>query len=137
MFIFHHHQNGICNKNIRSIQDIMRKSELAFEKYKKVCDNLPNLVILSKSAMPGEVQLTFTYTSVGNKSLSEFIATFALTGSLNSPSVVLININIVFSMDGDKICLPITEVLLNAATGNLMRSNNRQYWKPRKAVLLP
>ena len=115
----------------------MRKSELALEKYKKVCGNLPNLAILSKSAITGEVQLTLTHTSVGNKSLGEFIATFALTGSLNSPSVVLININIVFFMDGDKIRLPITEVLLRAAAGNLARSKKHPYWTPHNAVLLP
>ena len=40
-------------------------------------------------------------------------------------------------MDGDKICLPIPEVLLRAAAGNLVRSNNWQDWKPRKAVFLP
>ena len=69
VFIFHHHQNGICNKNLRSIQEIMRTSEPAFEKYKKVCDNFPNLAILTKSATPGKVQLPLAHASVGNKSL--------------------------------------------------------------------
>ena len=34
-FILYHHHNGICNKNLCSIQEIMRTSEPAFEKYKK------------------------------------------------------------------------------------------------------
>ena len=33
VFIFHHHQNRICNKNIRSIQDIMLTSKLDPKKY--------------------------------------------------------------------------------------------------------
>ena len=71
--------------------------------------------------MPGEVQLDFARTSVGNKSLRESVVTFALTVSLNSPSFVLININIVFATDDDKIFLPIPEVLLHAAADNLAR----------------
>ena len=35
IFILHHHQKGICNNNIRSIQDIMRASEPAAKKYKR------------------------------------------------------------------------------------------------------
>ena len=83
VFIFHHHQNIICNNNLRSIQDIMRKNKTAFKKYKKVCDDYPNLAILNKSATPGEVQLTFTHASVGKKSLGGSVAAFALAGSLD------------------------------------------------------
>ena len=74
VFILHHHHNGICNKNIRSIQEIMRVSKPAFEKYKKDCDNFPNLAIPTKSATPGKVQLTFAYAPVGNKYLGESVA---------------------------------------------------------------
>ena len=102
VFIFHHHQNGICNKNFRSIQDIMHTSEPDFEKYKKVCDVLPNLTILTKSATSGEVQQTFSHTYVGNKRLGESVAEFTMAVSPDSPSVVLINININFVTDGDK-----------------------------------
>ena len=77
------------------------------------------------------------HASVENTPLREYVVAFALEGSLNSPSVVSININISFTMDGDKIRLLIPEVLLHAAAGNLARSKNRHYWKPRKAVLLP
>ena len=137
VFILHYHQNGTCNKNLHSIQDIMRTSEPAFEKYKTFCENLPNLAILTKSATPGEVQLTFAHASVGNKSLREYVSALALTGSLNSLSVVSIKIIIVFSTDGEKICLPITEVLLCAAAGNIVWSKKQQDWMPRNAVLIP
>ena len=79
----------------------------------------------------------FVHASVGNKSLRESVAAFALEGCLDSPSLVLVNINISFTMYGNKIRLPIPEVLLHTVAGNLARSKNRQYWKPRKAVLLP
>ena len=61
---------------------------------------------------------------------------FALSGSLDSPSVVLININIAFATYGENICLPTTEVILRAAADKLARSKNHQDWKPRNAVLL-
>ena len=91
VFILHHHQNGICNKNIRSIQDIMRASKPDAEKYKNVCDDFPNIAILIKSATPVKVRLLFVNTTVGNKSLGESVVEFALAGNLDSPSVVLIN----------------------------------------------
>ena len=59
IFILHHKQNRVCNKNIRSIQDIMRVSDPANEKFKRVCNDFPNITILAKSATPGEVQMTF------------------------------------------------------------------------------
>ena len=48
VFILHHHQNGICNKNIHSIQEIMHTSEPDFQTYKKVCNDLPNITILPR-----------------------------------------------------------------------------------------
>ena len=137
VFILYHRQNGICDKNIRSIQEIMRASEPVFEKYKNICNDLPNLAILTKSDRPGEVQLTSAHASVGNKSLGESIVAFALTVSLYSPSVVSIDMNIAFSTDGNKICLPIAEVLLCVAASDLVRSKNQRDWTPRNAVLLP
>ena len=47
----------------------------------------------------------------------------------------MIDINIAFAADGNKICLPITEVLLCAAAGNLARPKKQQDWTPRNAVL--
>ena len=78
----------------------MRTSEPVFEKYKKVCDNLPNIVVLTKSATPGKVQLTFAHVPVGKKFLWESVAAFALEVLIDSPSVILIDINIAFVMDG-------------------------------------
>ena len=87
--------------------------------------------------MPGKVQWTFAYTFVGNKYLGESVEAFALVGSLDSPSDILININIAFATDGDKIRLPITEVIFCATAGNLVRSKKQQDWTPCNAVLLP
>ena len=69
VFIFHHHINRLGNKNIYSIQNIMRASKPATKKYKKVCKDFPNIAILTKSATLGEVQLTFGHVAVVNKSL--------------------------------------------------------------------
>ena len=81
----------------------MCTSKPDIEKYKKLCDDFPNLFILTKSNKPGEVQLTFVHVSIGNIPLGESVTAFSLTGSLDTPSVVLTNINIAFSVDGDKI----------------------------------
>ena len=111
VFILHYHQNGICNKNHCSIQYIMRANEPAAKKYKKFCDDFPNLAILTKSTTLGEVQLTFTHATVGNNSLGESVLALALAGKIDSPSVISINTDIAFAIDGDKIRLPIIEVL--------------------------
>ena len=66
----------------------MRASELAAEKYKGVCEDFPNLAILTKRATPGKVRLTFVHTVVGDKSLRESVVFFALAGDLSSPSVI-------------------------------------------------
>ena len=90
-----------------------------------------------RAPQQGQVQLTFLHASVGNKYLEESVAVFDLTGSIDSPSISLIDININFATDGDKILLTITEVLLYAAAGDLKRSKKQQDWMPRNAVLLP
>ena len=98
----------------------MRASEPAADKFKRVCEDFPHLAILTKRSMPGENQLTFIHMAVGNKSLVESVVTFALAGNLSSPSVISFTIKIAFAADGDKIRLPIAEVLLRAAAGNLV-----------------
>ena len=98
VFILHHHQNGLFNKNLCSIQDIMRASEPANEEYKKVCGDFPNVAILTKSDTPGEVQLTFGHATVGNNSLGESVVAFALAGNLDSLSIVSIKMDIAFSV---------------------------------------
>ena len=113
----------------------MRTSDPANEKYKKVHDDFLNLAVLTKSITLGEEPLTFVHESFRNKSLGESVVAFAIKGSLESPLVVLIDIT--FTMDGDKVCLPIAEVLLRAADGKLPRSKMQGYWTLRNAALLP
>ena len=122
VFLLHHHLNGLGNKNLRLIQDVIRASEPAADKFKRVCEDFPNLAILTKSSTPGEIQLTFGHAAVGNKSLGESVVVFALAGDLSSPSVISFKIEIAFATYGDKIYLPIAKVLLGAVVGNLTRS---------------
>ena len=122
VFLLHHHLNGIGNKNPRSVQDGMRARDPAANKFKRVCEDFPNLAILTKSSTPAEIQLTFGHAEVGNKSLGESIVDFSLAGDLSSPSVISFKIKIDFAADGDKIRLPIAEVLLRAAAVDITRS---------------
>ena len=119
VFLLHHHLNGLGNENLHSVQEVMRASYPAADKFKNLCKDFPNLPILTKSSTSGEIQLTFSHTIVGKKSLGESVVAFSLAGDLSSPSVILFNIEIAFAADGKKIRLPIAEVLLRAATGNL------------------
>ena len=135
VLILHHHLSGLGNKNICSVQEIMRASEPASKNYKKVCEDFPNFAIMTKSATPGEFQLTFGHATVGNNSLGGSVVGFALAGDLSLPSTVYINMDIAFATDGDKIRLPIAEVLLRAAASNLARLKKQQYWTTRNVVL--
>ena len=137
LFLLRNYLNGIGNKNLRSIQDVMRASESAAEKFKRVCKDFPNLAILAKSSTPGKIQLTFGHAAVGNKSLGESLVSFALVGDLRSPSVIFFKIEIAFATNSDKICLPIADILLRAAAGDFARSNKHRDWTPCNAVLLP
>ena len=47
-------------------------------KSKLIYAGFPNIVILTKSATPDEIQVTFFHTNIGNKYPRETIATFAL-----------------------------------------------------------
>ena len=58
-------------------------------------------------------------------------------GDLSSPSVISFKTKIAFAADSNKTRIPITEVLLCAAAGNLTRSKKQRDWTPRNAVLLP
>ena len=53
VFLLQHPLNGTGNENLRSVQEVMRVSEPAMEEYKNVCEDFPNLGILTKSSMPG------------------------------------------------------------------------------------
>ena len=104
----------------------MRASKTAAEKYKKVCDDFPYLNILTKSATPGKFQLTFAHATIGDTYHGESIVSFALAVNIDSSSVIYINMDMDFVADGDKIRLPITEVLLRNAASDLVRSKNQQ-----------
>ena len=136
-FLLDHPLNGLRNANIRYVQDAMRAIIPATEKFKNVCKDFPNLAILTKRSTLGEAQLTFCSSSVGNKSLGESLQVFALAGDLGSPSVILFNLEIAFAPEGEKIRLPITEVLLIAAAGDLKGSKKQRDWQSLNAVLLP
>ena len=73
VFILHHYLNGLGDINLCSIQDIMRASEPAKKKYKKVCEDFPNLAILTKSATTSKVQFNFGHATVRNKYLEESV----------------------------------------------------------------
>ena len=107
VFLLHNHLNRLGNKNLRSIQDVMCASKPAAEKFKSVCEDFPNIAILTKSATPGNIQLTFGHAVVGNKSLRGFVVSFALAGDLSSPSVISLKIKIAFDVYSDKIRLQI------------------------------
>ena len=111
-FILHHDINRLCDKNICSIQDLMRTGNPDSDKFKRVCEDFPNLAILIKRASPGELQLMFAHTYIGYNSLGVCVSAFALEGSLEAPKFVSIEANISFSNAIEKIHSPITEVLL-------------------------
>ena len=62
---------------------------------------------------------------------------FALAGNLDQPSVISIKMEIAFAMDCRNIRLPIMEIYLCTAAGDLDQSKNQRDWTLRKAVLLP
>ena len=115
----------------------MRAIELAADKYKNVCEDFLNLGSLTKSSTPVEIQLTFGHAAVGNKYLVESVLAFALARDLGSPSVIFFKLEIAFTPDREKICLPIAEFLLCAAAGDLARSKKQRDWPSCNVVLLP
>ena len=62
---------------------------------------------------------------------------FALAGDLGSSYVISFNLDIALATNGEKIRIPITEVLLHAAAGDLARSKKQRNWTSHNAVLLP
>ena len=115
----------------------MRSDDPASSKYKRVSTYLPNLVVITKSATPGEIHATYVHASVGNNSLGETFIAFALTGSIEAQPVVSINMDCAFAGNGENIRLPTTEFLLRAAAGKPVKSKNLRDWTFSNAVLLP
>ena len=132
-----HDQNEICEQNLRSIQYIMHSEDPARSKFKRVCTEFPILAVLTKSATPGDIQVTYAYASVGNKSLSKTVTAFDLEGYLETPTLVWIDIKRTFAGNGEKIRLPMIEVFLHAAAGELAKLNKLRDWTSINAVLLP
>ena len=81
--------------------------------------------------------MIYTHTSIGSKSLDETVTNFALAGSLKAPTVVSIDVERNFSVNGEKIRLPTKKFLLCTSAGNLEKSKNISDWTSRNAVLLP
>ena len=71
------------------------------------------------------------------KCLVKTVTAFTREVSLEVPTVVLIEIKRAFSGDGEKIRLPVTEVLLCANDGDLEKSYKLCNWTSRNAILLP
>ena len=94
------------------------------------------MVILIKSDTTVEFQLTYVHAYVGNTSLGVLFTVFYLVGLLETPTVVSIDSNIAFANAGDKIQLPVTELILRAATGDLARSKKQRYWVAINTILL-
>ena len=137
VFLLHHHLNRPGNKNICSVQEVMRASQLEAEKLWNFCKDFPNVAILTKSSPPGEIQLTFSQAAVGNKSLGESIVAFALADDPSSPSIILFNIEIAFATDSKNICLLIVEFLLCSGASDPARSKKQRNWTSCNAILLP
>ena len=106
-------------------------------KFKRLCADFSHLTIITKSATPGEIQVTYGHASIGSKSLRETVTAFALTGHLESLTVVSIDAEHAFSSAGKNIRLLITEVLLRATVCYLSITNNLRNCSALNAVLLP
>ena len=52
VFLLQYPLNVLGNENLLSVQEVMRASEPAADKYKNVCKDFPNLGILTKSSTP-------------------------------------------------------------------------------------
>ena len=105
--------------------------------FKRVYTDFPNLALLTNISTNGEFQVTYVQTSIGNNPLKETRAAFVLVVSLETPTVLTIDAEHVFTGAGDKICLPATKFLLCATVGNLSKLNHLCEWAELKNVLLP
>ena len=74
----------------------MRSYKPVGSKFKQVSTDFPNLAVLTKSATSEEIQEMYLHASVGNNSPGKMVTAFALSGSLEATTVVLINIDRAF-----------------------------------------
>ena len=115
----------------------MRSDNPDESKFKRICTDFPNIAILTKSATPGELQVTYAHTYVGNKSLGETVTNLVLVGSLEALTILSINAQHAFLGAGKYICIPTTKSLLCTAVGDLSKSKKLCDWAVLNAVLLP
>ena len=108
LFLLKHDQNGVCDRNLCSVQESMCSNKQAIANFKRLCADFPNLALLNKSATSREVQVTYVHVPVGNKYHRETVTTFALGGSLKALTVVTINSECAFSGSGNRIFPPAT-----------------------------
>ena len=140
LFLLDHDQNGFCNHNLCSIQNLMCLDKPYVTKFKRMRADFPNHALLAKITTPGNIQVTFGNMFFGNKSLRETITPFYFVRSLESPMMVSINTKRTFSIAiviySEKNHLPVKEVLFCTFFGELVRSNKLKYWTSLNNVLL-
>ena len=90
----------------------MCSDKVTISKFKRVCTDLPNIAILAKRFIPSKIKMNLGQAAIGNKSPEETGASFALTGSTESPMVVSLNSGFYFSCAGENIYLPIMELII-------------------------
>ena len=91
------------------------------------------MVVLTKSATPGDIESMHAHASVENKSLGKTVTDFDLAGSLEAPTVVSIDIKPALYVGGKNILLLTTKILLCATS----ESKKLWDWTSRNAVLFP
>ena len=96
--------------------------EPSISNFKWVCIDFPNITLLTKITINGEVQVTYAYLSVGKNSLRLTVAAFYLVGSLKALIVATINSECAFDISGNNIRLPTTHFFLRAAVRTLFKS---------------
>ena len=132
-----HDQNEVYNHNIHLMQDLMCSGEPDGAKVKRVCADFPNIALLTKIAMPSDIQVIFCHAFFGDECLGETVTAFYLARSFEYMAVVSINANRAFARTGKKIRLITTEVFLCADVGNLACSNKLRYWALLKTAPPP
>ena len=137
IYLLHHNQKDLFNQNIWSIQDAMRSDNPAGSKLKRVCTDLPNMVVLNMIATPGDIQVTYAHASVRNKSLGKAVTDSSLAGSLEAPTMVSIDIKSAFSGNDEKTCVLTMDVLLCAAVKKLKKPKNICDLTSRNVAPLP
>ena len=107
------------NYNLHFILELINLDELSISKFKCICVDFPNLEILTKRTIAGEIQMTFAQIVFWNKYLRGTVTIFTLSDSPESLMLVSLSINRAFKRSVKNIRLPTMEVILHAAVWNL------------------